>query len=96
MALVIGLYRRDKGKFMHSTTTCSSQFLATQIGVINFDPATEPFALVMIVHDLRHHVFRLPGHVTNDTEVPRQLQGRETALTRVSKKMAGNQMVNGR
>lgn len=81
VALAIGLYRSDKGEFMLGTPTWFSRPLAAQIGVINLDPAAEPLSLVMIVHDLQHLVFELPGRVISDTEVPRQLQCREAALT---------------
>ena len=66
---------------MLGTKTWFSRPFAAQIGAINLDAATEPLSLVAIVHDLRHLVFELPGRVTSDTEIPRQLQCRETALT---------------
>jgi len=81
VALAIGWYRSDKGEFMLGTTTSFSRPFAAQIGVINLDAAAEPLSLVAVVHDLQHLVFGLPGRVISDTEIPRQLQCRETALT---------------
>ena len=80
MALAIGLNRSDKGECMLGTTTRFSRPFAAQIGVINLDAAAEPLTFVVIVHDLQHLLFELPGRVISDTEIPRQLQCRKAAL----------------
>ena len=81
LSLFVGLDGGDKRRLCRCPTTAlTPATLATEIGIIEFDPAGEGKLAVSLHHHLHHLVFHAPRRVVGDAQMAVQLHRRDPFL----------------